>query len=54
MLCCVFLCVSQSLAGLGDVCKKNGSLLLVDTVCSLGKQELHIDSTRAALLQTCT
>jgi aspartate aminotransferase-like enzyme len=29
--------VHQNLAGLGEVCKKNGSLLLVDTVCSLGE-----------------
>ena len=26
----------QNLAGLGDICKKTGTLLLVDTVCSLG------------------
>ncbi len=28
--------VHQSMAGLGDLCRKNNSLLLVDTVCSLG------------------
>lgn len=28
--------VHQSLAGLGEVCHKQGCLLLVDTVCSLG------------------
>lgn len=26
----------QNLAGLGEVCKQTGTLLLVDTVCSLG------------------
>jgi alanine-glyoxylate transaminase/serine-glyoxylate transaminase/serine-pyruvate transaminase len=26
----------QNLSGLGELCKKNGTLLLVDTVCSLG------------------
>ena len=28
--------VHQNLAGLGDLCRANGTLLLVDTVCSLG------------------
>ena len=28
--------VHQSLAGLGELCHKQGCLLLVDTVCSLG------------------
>lgn len=28
----------QNLAGLGELCKKNGTLLLVDTVCSLGER----------------
>ena len=26
----------QNLAGIGDLCHKNGTLLLIDTVCSLG------------------
>ncbi len=33
----------QSLAGLGDVCQANGSLLLVDTVCTLGGVPLFAD-----------
>ena len=28
--------IHQSLAGLGELCHKQGCLLLVDTVCSLG------------------
>ncbi len=28
--------VHQSMKGLGELCQKNGTLLLVDTVCSLG------------------
>ena len=28
--------VHQSLAGVGDLCRKYGALLAVDTVCSLG------------------
>lgn len=34
----------QSLAGLGELCKKNGTLLLVDTVCSLGGVPLMTDA----------
>ncbi|MEW5300914.1 MAG: hypothetical protein WDW38_005173 [Sanguina aurantia] len=34
----------QSLAGLGELCKANGTLLLVDTVCSLGGVPLFADS----------
>mmetsp|Transcript_19465 Transcript_19465/g.49517 ORF Transcript_19465/g.49517 Transcript_19465/m.49517 type:complete len:419 (-) Transcript_19465:650-1906(-) len=33
----------QSLAGLGELCRKNGTLLLVDTVCSLGGVPLFAD-----------
>ena len=33
----------QSLAGLGEVCKRTGTLLLVDTVCSLGGVPLFAD-----------
>jgi hypothetical protein len=33
----------QSLAGLGEVCKRTGTLLLVDTVCSLGGVPLMAD-----------
>ena len=35
--------VQQSLAGLGDLCQKNGTLLLVDTVCSLGGVPIFAD-----------
>jgi hypothetical protein len=35
--------VHQSLAGLGDVCKRTGTLLLVDTVCSLGGVPFFFD-----------
>jgi hypothetical protein len=34
----------QSLAGLGEVCKRTGTLLLVDTVCSLGGVPLFADN----------
>ena len=33
----------QNLAGLGDVCKKTGTLLLVDAVCSLGGVPVFAD-----------
>jgi alanine-glyoxylate transaminase/serine-glyoxylate transaminase/serine-pyruvate transaminase len=36
--------VHQSLAGLGDLCRETGTLLLVDTVCSLGGVPLHADA----------
>jgi alanine-glyoxylate transaminase/serine-glyoxylate transaminase/serine-pyruvate transaminase len=35
--------VQQSLSGLGELCEKNGTLLLVDTVCSLGGVPLFAD-----------
>jgi len=35
--------VHQSLAGIGEVCKKHGTLLLVDTVCSLGGVPIMAD-----------
>lgn len=35
--------VHQNLAGLGDLCRANGTLLLVDTVCTLGGVPLHAD-----------
>ncbi|GBF94809.1 hypothetical protein Rsub_07981 [Raphidocelis subcapitata] len=35
--------VHQSLAGLGEVCKRTGTLLLVDTVCSLGGVPFYFD-----------
>ncbi|KAF8062065.1 Agxt [Scenedesmus sp. PABB004] len=34
----------QSLAGLGEVCRRTGTLLLVDTVCSLGGVPLFADA----------
>jgi alanine-glyoxylate transaminase/serine-glyoxylate transaminase/serine-pyruvate transaminase len=33
----------QTLAGLGDICKQTGTLLLVDTVCSLGGVPMFAD-----------
>lgn len=36
--------VHQNLAGLGDLCKANGTLLLVDTVCSLGGVPFYFDA----------
>lgn len=36
--------VHQSLAGVGEVCAANGTLLLVDTVCSLGGVPLYADA----------
>ena len=34
----------QSLEGLGELCKKNGTLLIVDTVCSLGGVPFFADA----------
>ncbi len=34
----------QNLAGLGKLCKDNGTLLLVDTVCSLGGVPMFADN----------
>lgn len=34
----------QNLAGLGKLCKDNGTLLLVDTVCSLGGVPMFADA----------
>ena len=34
----------QSLAGLGELCRANGTLLLVDTVCSLGGVPMLADA----------
>ena len=36
--------VHQSLAGVGEACRANGTLLLVDTVCSLGGVPLYADA----------
>lgn len=36
--------VHQNLAGLGELCAANGTLLLVDTVCSLGGVPLFADA----------
>lgn len=36
--------VHQSFAGVGDVCKRNGTLLLVDTVCTLGGVPFFADA----------
>ena len=36
--------VHQSLAGLGNLCRETGTLLLVDTVCSLGGVPMHADA----------
>lgn len=34
----------QSFAGIGDVCKRNGTLFLADTVCSLGGVPFFADA----------
>ena len=36
--------VHQNLAGLGDLCRANGTLLLVDTVCTLGGVPMLADA----------
>jgi alanine-glyoxylate transaminase / serine-glyoxylate transaminase / serine-pyruvate transaminase len=36
--------VHQNLSGLGELCHKNGTLLLVDTVCTLGGVPLYADA----------
>ena len=36
--------VHQSFAGIGDVCKANGTLFLADTVCSLGGVPFFADA----------
>lgn len=36
--------VHQSLAGLGDLCRETDTLLLVDTVCSLGGVPMYADA----------
>ncbi len=33
----------QSLAGLGELCRKNGTMLVVDTVCTLGGVPMFAD-----------
>jgi len=40
--------VHQSLAGLSNVCKRTGTLLLVDTVCSLGGVPFFFDKASGA------
>lgn len=34
----------QSLEGLGELCQKNGTLLIVDTVCTLGGIPFYADA----------
>lgn len=34
----------QSLEGLGELCRKNGTLLIVDTVCTLGGIPFYADA----------
>lgn len=36
--------VYQNLEGLGELCQKNGTLLVVDTVCSLGGVPFFADA----------
>lgn len=36
--------VHQNLSGIGDICRANGTLLLVDTVCSLGGVPMLADA----------
>ncbi len=36
--------VHQNLSGLGDLCREHGTLLLVDTVCTLGGVPMLADA----------
>ena len=41
----------QNLAGLGELCKKTGTLLLVDAVCSLGGVPVSVGGRRGRRMQ---
>ena len=44
--------VHQSLAGVGDLCRKYGTLLAVDTVCSLGGVPFYADDWKVDAMYT--
>lgn len=44
--------VHQSLAGLGELCRANGTLLMVDTVCSLGGVPFFADKWEVDVMYT--
>ena len=46
--------VLQPLEGIGDVCRKNNCLFLVDAVTSLGALELFIDDWKIDLAYSCS
>jgi len=46
--------VLQPLDGIGDICRKNNCLFLVDTVTSLGAVELFIDKWKIDLAYSCS
>ena len=46
--------VLQPLEGIGDVCRKNNCLFLVDAVTSLGATELYIDNWKIDLAYSCS
>ena len=46
--------VLQPLEGIGDVCRKNNCLFLVDAVTSLGALELYIDDWKIDIAYSCS
>lgn len=44
--------VHQSLAGVGELCRKYGTLLAVDTVCSLGGVPFYADDWKVDAMYT--
>ena len=46
--------VCQPMEGIGDLCRKHGCLLLLDTVTSLGGVPLHLDEWKVDLAYSCS